>query len=302
MNDTTDRELKLSRWLHAPIELVWQVWTDPNHIKNWWGPDGFSNTIHEMDVQEGGEWNLTMHGPDGTDYKNKSVFVEVVLHQKIVYEHLSNPKFRSTITFDPKGDLTHIEWHMLFESKEQFENVVKTFKADQGLAQNIEKLNRYLEAQTTFSTKLNINNMEKIIVQKTYNAPISLVWNAITNKDAMRKWYFDFAEDWKLEVGQVFEWSAGDLDDKQWLHRGKMLEIIDGQKLVYSWEYPGYVGYSIVSWELEALEEDRTKLTLTHVFTIPFDHNQPALKRENFVGGWDHIVNISLAEFLETKN
>lgn len=146
-NTTADRELKMSRTLNAPIGLVWEVWTNPEHIKNWWGPDGFTNTISKMDVRANGKWELVMHGPDGTDYKNQSIFKEVEKHKKIVYQHLSTPKFLTTILFEAQGEKTIINWHMLFESKEQFIQVVKTFKADEGLKQNIEKLNNYLQNQ-----------------------------------------------------------------------------------------------------------------------------------------------------------
>jgi uncharacterized protein YndB with AHSA1/START domain len=145
-NSTADRELLLTRVLNAPIELVWEVWTDPAHIAQWWGPNGFTNTITTMDVKPGGEWNLIMHGPDGTDYGNKSVFTEVVKHKKIVYEHHSSPKFVATIEFEKQSGKTLLRWHMLFETREQFIQVVKTFKADEGLKQNIEKLNAYLES------------------------------------------------------------------------------------------------------------------------------------------------------------
>ena len=142
--DTSDREIRISRLLSAPIELVWEVWTRPEHIRNWWGPNGFTNTITKMELEAGGEWNLVMHGPDGTDYKNKSVFREIIKHKKIVYEHVSNPKFIATIEFESLGKTTFINWHMLFETTEQFIQVVKTFKADEGLKQNIEKLEIYL--------------------------------------------------------------------------------------------------------------------------------------------------------------
>jgi uncharacterized glyoxalase superfamily protein PhnB/uncharacterized protein YndB with AHSA1/START domain len=145
--DTADRELRLSRTLNAPIELVWEVWTDPEHIRNWWGPNGFTNTITKMDLRENGDWDLVMHGPDGTDYRNKSIFKEVVKHKKIVYEHISGPKFTATIQFESKGDRTELIWHMLFNSKEEFIQTVKTFKADEGLRQNIEKLENYLRSQ-----------------------------------------------------------------------------------------------------------------------------------------------------------
>jgi len=97
-----------------------------------------------MEIKPGGEWDLVMHGPDGTDYKNKSVFKEIIPLKKIVYDHVSGPKFTATITFEAQGDTTLINWHMLFETAAQFIQVVKTFKADEGLKQNIEKLNVYL--------------------------------------------------------------------------------------------------------------------------------------------------------------
>jgi uncharacterized protein YndB with AHSA1/START domain len=145
-NDTCDRELRLSRVLDAPVELVWEVFTDPEHIAQCWGPNGFRNTITRMDVKPGGKWDLVMHGPDGMDYKNESVFLEVVTHRRIVFEHVS-PKFTATIGFEARGEQTLLTWHMLFESAEQFIQVVKTFKADEGLKQNVDKLSRYLAAQ-----------------------------------------------------------------------------------------------------------------------------------------------------------
>lgn len=143
-NDTSDRELLITRTLNAPRELVWEVFTKPDHIKNWWGPTGFTNTIDRMDVKPGGVWEFVMHGPDGTDYKNKSTYKEIVKPERIVFEHVSGPKFVTTITFTEEGNKTHLRWHMLFESAEQFQQVVKTFKADEGLKQNIVKLEEYL--------------------------------------------------------------------------------------------------------------------------------------------------------------
>ena len=148
-SSTHDRELVVTRTLNAPVELVWEAWTMPEHIANWWGPNGFTNTITKMDFIPGGEWDLVMHGPDGTDYKNKSIFKEIVPFKKIVYEHVSGPKFIATIDFEKQGDQTFIRWHMLFETVELYIQTVKTFKADQGLKQNIEKLSGYLEAMNS---------------------------------------------------------------------------------------------------------------------------------------------------------
>jgi len=144
-SSTHDRELLITRTLDAPVDLVWEAWTNPEHIANWWGPNGFTNTISKMDMTVGGEWDLVMHGPDGTDYKNKSIFKEIIPLKKIVYQHVSTPGFTATIQFEAQGEQTLLKWHMLFETAEQFIQVVKTFKADEGLKQNIEKLNVYLE-------------------------------------------------------------------------------------------------------------------------------------------------------------
>jgi uncharacterized protein YndB with AHSA1/START domain len=144
---THDRELIITRMLNAPVELVWEVWTKPEHNAQWWGPDGFTNTIAKMDVTPGGEWDLVMHGPDGTDYENKSIFRVVEPLEKIVYEHISYPHFISIITFEAQGEQTFITWHMLFDSVEEFIKIVKTYWAGEGLKQNIEKLSRYVVDQ-----------------------------------------------------------------------------------------------------------------------------------------------------------
>jgi len=142
-SSTADRELQIERTLNAPVGLVWEVFTKPEHIANWWGPNGFTNTIFTMDVRAGGEWDFVMHGPDGKDYKNKSIYQEVVPLKKIVFDHF-NPNFTTTIEFDALGEQTHLKWHMLFETSELFIAVVKAHNAAEGLKQNIEKLNVYL--------------------------------------------------------------------------------------------------------------------------------------------------------------
>ena len=65
-----DRSIVLSRMLQAPREQVFELWTSPEHLANWWGPNGFTLTTHEADIRPGGVWRFTMHGPDGVDYPN----------------------------------------------------------------------------------------------------------------------------------------------------------------------------------------------------------------------------------------
>lgn len=138
-----NRKLQSITLLKFPIDLVWEVWTNPEHIANWWGPNGFTNTIYKMDFLEDGEWNLTMHGPDGKNYPNKSIFKEVIPFEKIVFEHF-NPHFITTVLFQSQNSETVLNWSLLFDTEEMFNIVVKTHKADQGQKENLEKLEKYL--------------------------------------------------------------------------------------------------------------------------------------------------------------
>jgi uncharacterized protein YndB with AHSA1/START domain len=152
MEQTGSRELRITGVFKVPIDLMWQVWANPEHIMHWWGPDGFTNTIHKMELQQGGEWKLTMHGPDGTNYPNRSIFKEVIPFKKIMFEHF-NPHFITTILFESKGNETGIDWSMLFDTADMYEIIVKAHKADAGQKQNMERLEKYLSNLCTVSPK-----------------------------------------------------------------------------------------------------------------------------------------------------
>jgi uncharacterized protein YndB with AHSA1/START domain len=141
--ESIDKSMSIKKILNAPIELVWEVWTDPDQIAKWWGPNGFTNTIQKMDLVPGGEWRLVMHGPDGKNYNNRSEFKEIIPHKKIAFQHF-NPNYLGTVIFEAKGQQTILNWIMEFETIELYDTVVKVFKADEGLKQNIEKLDNYL--------------------------------------------------------------------------------------------------------------------------------------------------------------
>ncbi|MGL2965946.1 SRPBCC domain-containing protein [Flavobacterium sp. XGLA_31] len=143
-SSTANREIIVTRLLPSPVTHVWEVWTNPDHIKQWWGPNGFTNTITQMDVIPDGVWKLIMHGPDGTDYDNESRFTEVVPYQKIAYNHLSGHEFTATILFEERGMQTHMHWQMLFESKEELDRILSLYDIREGLNQNADRLQTYI--------------------------------------------------------------------------------------------------------------------------------------------------------------
>lgn len=118
------REIVLTRLFDAPRELVFKVWTDPNHIDQWWGPNGCRNETYAMDVRPGGMWRFVMHAPDGVDYDNRSVYHEVVPPERLVYTQgrdvESDPAaFHVTVTFEALGSQTQVTIRMLFATAAQ---------------------------------------------------------------------------------------------------------------------------------------------------------------------------------------
>jgi uncharacterized protein YndB with AHSA1/START domain len=144
---TTDREIVTTRVVDVPREQVFEAWTDPKHVAQWWGPNGFTNTIQEMDVRPGGVWRLVMHGPDGIDYKNKSIFDEIVKPERLVYSHVSGPVFRMTVTFDEQDGKTTVTMRMRFETAAERDKAVKVFEAVEGAKQTLARLEQHM-AQT----------------------------------------------------------------------------------------------------------------------------------------------------------
>jgi len=148
----TDREILLTRVFDAPRELVFNAWIDPNHIAQWFGPDGFTTTILGMDVRPGGVWRFIMHGPDGVDYPNKIVYVEIVKPERLVYNHFAEDvdepgQFHVTMTFAEQAGRTVLSMQMLFETAAERDRVVKEYGAIEGGEQTLDRLAAYLAAR-----------------------------------------------------------------------------------------------------------------------------------------------------------
>lgn len=144
-------EIRITRVLNAPRELVWAAMTDPLQVVQWWGPNGFTTTIRKMDVRPGGVWQHTMHGPDAADYPNSSVFKEVVAPERIVYAHggarENGPaaNFFATWTFEDLGNKqTRLSVCMVFDSAEARDLVVREYGAIEGGKQTLQRLANYL--------------------------------------------------------------------------------------------------------------------------------------------------------------
>ena len=142
---TADREIATTRVFDAPRALVWEVWTDPKHIEQWWGPVGFTTTTKEYDLRPGGVWLHTMHGPDGRNYPNDITFTDVVVPEWLEWTHGPSPLFDVTVKFDEEDEnQTRLTMRMLFPTKEERDRTVETFGAIEGQSQTLNRLEEYL--------------------------------------------------------------------------------------------------------------------------------------------------------------
>lgn len=141
-------------------------------------------------------------------------------------------------------------------------------------------------------------NSMPFVIERSYNAPLSMVWEALTNKEQMKEWYFDLAA-FEPEVGFEFQFYGQGKEGEQYLHLCKITEVVHEKKLTYSWRYDGYDGISFVTFELSA-EGNTTTLKLTHagLETFPVTANN-AFAKENFAEGWTSLVGTGLKAFVE---
>jgi uncharacterized protein YndB with AHSA1/START domain len=143
-----------TRVFDAPRELVFEAWTDPKHLAEWWGPNGFTTTTSDFDMRPGGVWRFVMHGPDGRDYENRITFDEIVKPERIVYHHgggddVEPVQFRTTVTLEDLGGKTRLTMRGVFPSAAERDRVIKEYGADKGLAQTLARLADFVASRTS---------------------------------------------------------------------------------------------------------------------------------------------------------
>ncbi|MFO0914192.1 MAG: SRPBCC domain-containing protein [Pirellulales bacterium] len=176
-------ELYIERVYDAPVEAVWDAWTDPKKVEKWWGPRGFTLTTHSKDLRVGGHWHYTMHGPDGTDYPNKTIYYEVEECRKLVYDHGGSddrpPLFRVTALFSEIDGQTKLQMTMTLPSPEAAESIRKFIKEAGGYA-TWDRLAEYLSE--TGRGEL------RFVINRSFAAPIDAVYQAWTNAEQLSRW------------------------------------------------------------------------------------------------------------------
>ena len=298
--DASDREIVITRVVDAPRELVWEAWTNPEHVARWWGPNGFTTTIEKMDVRPGGVWQHVMHGPDGTDYPNKSVFQEILKPARIVMSHGGGRKgargvtFVATWTFEPvDGNKTRVTIHSVFPSAEDRDRVVREYGAIEGGKQTLARLAGHLPAMAPARGEF--------ILHRIFAAPRALVWKAWTEAEHLQRWFgpkgFTMpACSLDLRPGGVFLYGMKSPDGHEMWGKWIFREIVPPEKLVviasFSDAKGGVTRHPLSAhWPLETLStmiltehEGKTTLTLRWA-----PYNATAIERQTFDASHDSM-------------
>ena len=140
-------EIVTIRIFKFPRQLVYRAWTEPEHLKNWWGPNGFTNTFHIFDLKVGGRWSFTMHGPEKGNYQNECTFAIIREPEVLVWDRQSKPLFQVEVTFD---DISENETRVTFKQKFQTEeecNKLRKFVPEKN-EENMDRLENELKRMT----------------------------------------------------------------------------------------------------------------------------------------------------------
>lgn len=153
-----------TRVFNAPRDLVWEVWTKPEHLKEWWGPDGFTLTSKSMDLREGHQWKFIMHGAD-RDWDNKIEYIEVVKPSLLVYRHGDENdtiSFMVHVSFEDMGEKTFMTLRSVFKSAEFLAEMDRKVNAIEGGKQHVAKLEMYINSQVNLRKQLKTTNAARV--------------------------------------------------------------------------------------------------------------------------------------------
>jgi uncharacterized protein YndB with AHSA1/START domain len=176
-------EIYITRLYDAPVKLVWEAWTDLEHVAKWWGPRGFTITTKSKDLRPGGKWIYTMHGPDGVDYPNITTYHEVEKYKKLVYDHGGNeerPKlFTVVVNFEEQKGKTLMSISFALPSEEEAKAMKKFIKAAGGNG-TWDRLGEYLEQESS--------GKDSFIINRSFAADQKTLFDMWVKPEHLSRW------------------------------------------------------------------------------------------------------------------
>lgn len=295
-------EIRISRVYDAPVRMLWDAWTDPAQVAQWWGPRGFTLTTHSKDLRPGGHWAYTMHGPDGTDYENKTIYYEVEPYARLVYDHGGNddrpPLFRVTATFAEVKGRTKMELTFALPTPEAAEQTRKFIKQAGGES-TWDRLAEYM-AETSTGKRM-------FVINRSFDAPIETMFRMWTDPAHLSTWLaptgftmsFLRAD---IRTGGSTLWSMTNGQGVTMYARAEYREIVRPHRIVYVQNFcdadealsrhplaPTWPAYMLTQVTLTEEGPDRTRVTIEwepYGETTPVEVETFVAGRAGMTGGW----------------
>jgi len=235
-SSAADREIVTTRVIDAPRELVFEAFTDREHVGNWYGPNGFRITTKEMDVRPGGSWRFTMHGPDGTDYPNRIDYIEVARPERIVCWHGDDggdfPRFHQTFTFTEESGRTRVTMRALWETVEACRMVKEQYGAVEGGQQTLARLDAHLAAMQ------GAEEDRTIVSTRVFDAPRELVFKAWSEAERIRRWwgpkgFTNTFHEFDFRAGGQWRFIMHGPDGNEYPNHSVFVEIVRPERIVF---------------------------------------------------------------------
>jgi len=295
-------EIRITRIYDAPVRAVWDAWTDPEQVAQWWGPRGFTLTTHGKDLRPGGSWHYTMHGPDGIDYVNTTQYFEVEECSKLVYDHGGHedrpPLFRVTVLFSEIDGKTKMEMCMALSTPEAAEEIRKFIKKAGGDS-TWDRLAEYLEHESS--------GKEQFVINRTFDAPLEVMFEMWTDPRHFSQWLpptgfeMQFLRSDIRPGGSIFYCMTGNGGVKMY-GRAEYLQIQKPDRIVYTQQFcdeneklcrhpmsATWPATMLTTVELAAEEPERTRVTVTwepYGATTPEELETFIKARAGMTQGW----------------
>jgi uncharacterized protein YndB with AHSA1/START domain len=308
-------EFTMERIFHAPRELLFEAWSDPNHLVHWWSPKPWEVTVCKVDFRPGGLWVYGMKGPDGSESWGRAIYREIVKPERIVFvdsfaddqgNPLSGmPEMVITVDFIDLGDQSKIKFNCAFANEADLQKTVG-FGMVEGLNQCFAQLDEYLATKGTqkAETKINLTlpSDREIRMSRIFDAPRDLVFKALTDPNLLAQWWgpnntTTIIDTLEFRVGGAWRFVQRDPTGEENAFRGEFREIVPPERVVQTFEWEGLPGHILVeTMTLEDLD-GKTRITTTSLFDSKEDRDG-MLSSGMEVGAnesWDRLAKL-LAE------
>ncbi len=300
---TADRELTLTRLFAAPRELVFRMWTDPQHVAQWWGPAGFTNPVCEMDVRPGGKLRIVMRAPDGTDYPMTGTVREVVAPERLVFTSAAIDEHGNAlidgltiVTFTEQGGKTSLtlQTHAIALAPiaaRMLEGM------DSGWRQSLDRLEEHVRDESGRASGRPADRALEI--SRIVDAPRELVFKAWTDPEEIARWwgpqgFTTTSLTMDLHPGGAYRACMRSPTGTLHCRQGVYQEIVPPERLVFTfaWEdAAGDPGHETVVTVTFAEQGGKTLLTL-HQATF-----ETVAACDDHRGGWTSCLE-RFAEYL----